>query len=50
MSEKNGLNNIDKGQRPVIHSPLTQRILQKDDLTFVSDHVDTLFPRHALAE
>jgi hypothetical protein len=48
--EKDGLNNIDKGQWPVIHSPLAQRVLQKDDPTFVSDHVGTLLPRRALAE
>lgn len=48
--EGDELNNVNKGQWPVTRSPLTQRITQKDDPAFVSAHVGTLAPRHALAE
>lgn len=48
--EGNELNNVDKGQWPVTRSPLTQLVTQQDNPAFVSDHVGTLMPRHALAE
>lgn len=48
--EGNELNNVDKGQWSVMHSPLTRLVTQRDNLAFVSNHVGTLAPRHALAE
>ncbi|UVS59969.1 MULTISPECIES: M20/M25/M40 family metallo-hydrolase [Nitrosomonas] len=48
--EGDELTNINKGQWPVIQSPLTRLIKQKDDASFTSTHVGSLTPRRALAE